>query len=125
MKTYQSQKVAQLQSGSKTKKTGIVHMYHQIGENWLVGTQDEITAEIIRLEEGKKARKPSISRRIERSVKAFFKFLGENEKYVKVEYNGQVIQIGKSLVDVGAVDGNSIIELGLTPKYAAHRGIVA
>lgn len=50
MKSYATKAVAVMQAGNKTKKTGEQHLYLQDGDLWLVGTHDEITAEIIRRE---------------------------------------------------------------------------
>lgn len=111
MKTYDSKKVAYMQAGSKTKKTGITHLTVQDVTGWVVGTFDEITALI-------KSRESDKTQTVKVVVGDFIK---ETKCFIGLTVDGVDVWFKKDRLVEFTVSDAGRVEVSL-PDEMAHAG---
>ncbi len=118
LKSYESKQVANMQAGSKTKKTGVRHLVEQVNGLFFVGTFEEISEYIASPME---AVKPSEKNRVkDRQISVMGKFVRETKCFVCLSKDGEDLWFNKGTVDSYAVSGD-LVEVIVSEQYKYHK----
>lgn len=116
MKTYTAQNVAKVQATKLSTKTGHKHLVVQHGDQWMVGTTQEITAMVAAKTKVKGKAKEA------QTVRAKFMVAALDEKYLTVVVDDHKFRLANSRVTCeGEVIIGQMADVTMTAKYAASR----